>query len=574
MKTPGGFRAIILLGAVLAALCALVAVLAPSDSLDWDTLAYHLAVPKMWIQDGQMHYVSFIHQSNFPLTVDGLYIWGLDWGGESGAKAFSLCFAIYGAIALFGFARDKYGEAAGWWSLLAYVAIPMVVWEAGTGYIDVSNGLFIGLGILFAASYAMDPADRRNLWLSAIFLGFGAGSKYTGLQTIGVVAVVLIVCSLWARRKQGTPVPSIKGTVLMAVVAFAICSPWYLRNVINTGNPVFPFFYSVFGGKNWDAFSDQIYKEQQQTFGAGRAMATPEKPYTSNGLDPTRIGDAILGLAYQPGRYADPSPTSGFGFPFVSLGAVGLGGLLAWLLSGRIGRFESLVAASVLVSLGGWFVLSEQSRYILGLIFPLCVLSGGAVAKLRVGPILAGAAAVQLLAGLFVLTRYQDEFSDKLRVVLGGQTREDYLKRHVGFYEPAQALNQIAQNGKVGLFDEVFGFYLDVPYFWASPGHSTQMGYEQMQSADEFVVALRNLGITHIYINLGQMFGQDKNLMLRWRQAAGLEGLPKPFEDRADRLKDPRDKYKVLLAEAIANHSLTPVNANGSRLIFAVPQIN
>ncbi len=593
MGLPKGGFLLVPLAALLAGLCSLIGVLSPSDSFDWDTLAYHLAVPKMWIHDGRMHYVSFIHQSNFPLTVDGLYIWGLDWGGQPGAKAFSLCFAIYGAIALFGLGRARYGGNAGWWSVLAYVSIPMVAWEAGTAYIDVSNGLFVGLGILFAAEYArsehgirqsdgssnFDPAPSNScLWLSAIFLGFAAGSKYTGLQTIFAVAVVLAAAAFLASRSAGKGAPSVqplRSIAAAALLSLLIGSPWYVRNVINTGNPVFPFFYSVFKGKNWDAFSDAIYKEQQQTFGSGRAEGTPDRPYTSNALEPSRIGAAILGLAYQPGRYADPAPEQGLGFPFVGLGAIPLAGLLVWMFSGRLSRFEGVVAGTVLLSLAMWFVLSEQSRYILGLALPLCVLAGGAVSRLRVGPLIAVAMAVQLLASIYVVTRYGDRFSEKLKVVLGGETPDDYLARNAGFFAVAQDLNSMPGVHRVGLFDEVFGYFLDVPYFWAGPGHSTEIGYEQISSADQLVAALKRLGIDVVYINLGQTYGQDGASIERWIQASGVKGNSVPYKpsEREPAMKDPRNKYKVLLAEAVASHKLTLVKAYGSRgarLVFQV----
>ncbi|HWD38268.1 MAG TPA: hypothetical protein VG944_05430 [Fimbriimonas sp.] len=561
LRLPSGYGMLIVLAAVLVFACSLVGVLAPSDSFDWDTLAYHLAVPKIWLQDGQMHYISFIHHSNFPLSVDALYIWGLLWGGQAGAKAFSLMFAIFGAIAIFGFARGKYGEKAGWVGLLAYVGIPMVAWEAGTAYIDIGNGLFVGLGILFAAEYAFDPEKRANLWLSGICLGFAAGSKYTGLQTIFVVAAILLAYAFSKKKLDA------KSIVLSACLAGLISAPWYVKNIINTGNPVYPFFYSVFKGKNWDAFSDAIYKDQQQTFGAGREFETPQTPYTSGPLVPTRIGAAVMGLSYQPGRYADPRPTQGQGFPFVSLGAAPLLALLIWCFSGKLSRFEGVVAASVLVSLAMWFVLSEQSRYIVGLAFSLCVLGGGLVGRLKVAPAMIAVATVQVLASIFVFTRYGDHFSDKLKVVIGGQTSEEYQKRVVSFYEPAQDLNQIAKNGRVALYDEVFGYFLDVPYFWANPGHTTEMGYEQMQTSDELVASLKRLGITYVYINLGLTFG-DRDAIQKWMVSA-QSGAP-PYPDRAAMMSDPRSKYKVLLAEAASKGQLTPYKSYGARLIFSV----
>jgi hypothetical protein len=59
---------------VLLLLLPLVGVFSPSTALDWDSIAYHLAVPKLWIQQNKVSSISFIHHSNFPAGVDGLFL--------------------------------------------------------------------------------------------------------------------------------------------------------------------------------------------------------------------------------------------------------------------------------------------------------------------------------------------------------------------------------------------------------------------------------------------------------------------------------------------------------------------
>src|SRR5262249_4474254 len=151
LSVPRDARLLAVAVIAIAMLFAVVGVLAPSDSIDWDSLAYHMAVPKIWLAGGKIEFISYIHHSNFPFTVDNLYIWGLTWGGESGAKAFALAFALLGTVSIFGLARQQYGDKAGWWAALAFGTTPMVVWLSGTAYIDVANGLYGGLGIAMAA---------------------------------------------------------------------------------------------------------------------------------------------------------------------------------------------------------------------------------------------------------------------------------------------------------------------------------------------------------------------------------------------------------------------------------------
>ncbi len=611
---PKGPAALAFLALGLATLVALVGVLVPSDAFDWDSLAYHLAVPKIWLADGRIEFVSYIHHSNFPFLVDNLYLWGETWGGQSGAKAFSLAYTIYGAFAVFGLARARYGEAAGWWSAVAFGTVPMVVWEAGTAYVDVAHALLGGLGIWLSAGLPEAPSrrhgaeladvetlpsgDERGLgkskeprnstthhpltttpWLlPALLLGGAVGSKYTALQTLPILVAVLFAFS-WAKskfRKEGDTHPTIHhppSTILkMALVALVIGSPWLVRNVVDTGNPVYPFFYSVFKGRNWDAFQETIYKDQQQTFGAGRPMSAT---YTSGPLEPARLGASVLGTAYSPGRYSDPAPTGGQGFPFVSLGAIPVAVLLAWLISGRSKSQEGVCLAVALVSFGAWFFLSQQARYAFVWCVPLTIMAGGAVAPLKAGRVVAGAISIQAALSLFVATRYGDAFADKLRVVRGTETPEAYQTRKIGFYEPARFLNDPANGVKrVALFDEVFGYLLDVPYFWAGPGHTTELGYATMKSGDELVAALKRQGITHAYValSLGTTFGGDTAERDRFMAATGLQGPAVPYADREARLRDERSAVKVFLAEAIASGGLRPLRPFRSGIVFTVDQ--
>ena len=587
VSRPQGPAALGLLVLVVAALIALVGVFAPSDPLDWDSLAYHLAVPKLWLAAGRIEFVSYIHHSNFPFLVDNLYVWGETWGGQSGAKAFSWAYAAYGAFAVFGLARERYGEAAGWWSAVAYGTVPMVLWEAGTAYVDVSHALFGGLGVWLAASFVggrswvvgsgpnsgatHHPPPTTHWLLPALLLGGAVASKYTALQTLPILGVVLFACAF-----VGDPAlrPRPSALLKMGLVALAIGAPWYVRNVVDTGNPVYPFFYSKLGGRNWDAFQETIYKDQQQTFGAGRPMA---EAYTSGPLEPARLGSSVLGTAYAPGRYVDPGPTAGMGFPFVGLGAIPVAMMLAWALSGRARRVEGVCLAVAGVSFLAWFFLSQQARYAFVWCVPLVVMAGGAVVRLAAGRVVAGAVALQAAVTLLVATNVADGggslIGQKLRVALGGEDADAYGTRRVGFYAPAKFLNENAKGGRVALFDEVFGFLLDVPYFWAGPGHTTELGYATMKSGGELVAALKRLGITHAYFALGTAFGGRPDEADRWIKAAGLAGPPVPYEgaDREGRLRDERSAYKVFLAEAVAGGALRPVQEfRGRKIVFEV----
>lgn len=551
---PKGALGLGLLVAVILALFPLVGVLTPSTTLDWDSLAYHLALPKIWDQQGHISSVSFIHHSNFPGVVDAWFYLGQIAGGQTLAKSFTWLFTIFGAIAIFGFLRSRFSATAGWLGAIAFLGIPMVMWESGTAYIDVANGLFAGFGFVFAAQF-IEKREKSDLALAAILLALAAGSKYTGLQSILIASFITLIF-----------VEDRLSAVKMGGFAGLLAFPWYLKNWIVVGNPVYPFFYSVLHGKNWDAFQSQIYSEEQNTFGY-------------HGV--ANLGQSILGLTTSPGRFTNPSPSAGSGFVFVSMGFAVMVGAVIGILRGLVSKFDRSLALMILLQLLAWFFLSQQSRYILALVVPMLYFMGRGLEWKPLGKLVMGAVALQAVATIWI---YKETFmAERMPVLVGGLTKDEFLGGYklndgtpvpgaVDFYTAAKAINEDPTVKKVGLFDEVFGYYLDKPYFWATPGHTTELGYATMQTADEFVSALKQQGISHVYLTNKYLRADQKEFEL-WNRVAGIDGVPGAYsaEEREARMKDERTKWRVLFAEAIAAKKLTLVNRFSQiRFLFKV----
>lgn len=558
-RKPQGLEMLAPLVVVIAALFALVSALAPSDVMDWDTLAYHLAVPKLWTTAGKIEYIPYIHHSNFPFTVDLLYVWGLRWGGESGAKAFQLGYLLIGTLLVFGLTRQKYGQRPGLWAAVAFATVPVVLWEAGSAYIDVAHGLYAGGGILLAAFAASDPERRRLIVPAGLLLGFAAGTKYTGLQTIAALGFVLVVAG-FTRKQVGE---GFRQAVIAGGLAMLVASPWLVKNVINTGNPVYPFFYERLGGHDWDQRRADIYRNEQQTFGVGR---------NGDRRDPTALGHAVFGLAYQPGRFVNPGQEQGMGTPLGAVGLAILAGLFLWPLAGRIGRFEAVLLGTTALSLGMWFFLSQQSRYIVPLAVPLAVLAGGLTALRGFANIAMGAIGLQAAYSLWLVQKQL--VVPKVQVVMGQVEPNAYRKATIPFFEASQAINQEVKGGKVALYDEVFGYLLDVPYFWANPSHATTIPYDGMKSAEDYVREMKKLGFTHVYVSISSVV-KSAEMRSEWIASMGIGNDPSATgfspEKRAQLLADWQAKYHVLIADAVREGKLTVVQPFRSGILFKIP---
>lgn len=532
----------------LMALFGLVAALAPSTTMDWDTIAYHLAVPKLWLQAGQITYVPGIHHSNFPFTFDNLYIWGLKWGDQAGAKAFSWCAFLLGGMFVAGIVRRWSGSAAAGIGLILYSSIPVVVWESGTAYIDGVHGIYAAIGIAYAIEAMLAEAGKKlpgTVWLSALGLGFCLGTKHTGLQVLAGLVFVLGLFVVIRKQKDG-----LKRLAVISALAVAIAVPWYAKSTIMTGNPVYPFFYGILGGRDWDEWRSMIYTREQKTFGIS--------------TQPQDLGYAVLGLAVQPGRFVNPNQTKGGGFPNGGLGFAVLAGGFLLACSGRMKTREKLILGVTGMSLLLWFLLSQQSRYMTIMVLPLTLAVAAAWPNLRLRGVLAGAALVQAVCTLWVLKTMQ--FDLQIQVVTGKIDRAEYQRQTVGFSRAAEQLNLLGPSAKVALYDTVFGYYLDIPYFWANPGHSMYIPYEEVSTGDEYADAMLERDFTHVFISLSSS-------PERFFQAIGVADagiMPYTEDEKAEMSKDLDLKWRYLVADAIQEGRLQFVEQAGGGLIFAL----
>lgn len=510
---------------VVCSVMAVFTVLGPSDALDWDTIAYHLAVPKIWLASGHIHYIEGIHQSNFPFAWDNLYLYGLWWGGEPGAKAFNLLGYFFGASAISGLTirwarewgggekRNKLSQWAPTVAVALFAGSPLMLWQAGTAYIDLIHGLYCGLAMLYLADAMRKPENATwAMPIGGILLGLGIGTKYTGLAAALAIDLVIVV---WAALQFQRVKAVFKPLMIAAGLATVIAAPWYIKNIAYTGNPVFPFAYSVFGGRDWAPWKSEIYTNEQQTFGVGR---------TESGRDPTAIGHAIFGLAYQPGRFINPGQEFGLGYPY---GALGAGVIGALLLACAAGPRDPAMRASLLyvgITLLVWFFLSQQSRYLAIIVPPLCLLgayvfAGGSRAGIAdqgtsapdskpqtpkarltlISALMLGIAGLQMAytLGMFAF----DRVPPRLDVITGHTTEQEfYTSRGVSFAVAAQQINEDASVTGLAMFDEVFGFYLDKPYLWANPGHPIAIDYDALQSGAQLMQEFRSRGLSHVYV--------------------------------------------------------------------------
>ncbi len=393
-----------------------------------DALFYHAAAPSLFEQAHHLRELPWSSQSYQPFTVEMLVLDGfLLWDSVQGAFA-PLLLALAALATVLGAARRIAGRPAALLAGAVFFAQPFMVWQA--------TSTFAEPGLAFAIALAswnlwrfVRQADRRALVLAGIFAGGAAGMKYTG----AVAAVALAVAgALLARRRLRTI-----EVLAFGLPAIAIALPWYVKNAIQTGNPVYPL---LFGGLNREAAAS--LDQTLHSYGYGRSAL-----------------DALL-LPVQLLARADAFDRGDFLSPLFLVFAP-----LAFLAP-RARRPAGAVWTAILLYAAVWFFSSQQARFLVQLMPALAVLAAVGILALagrgRLGRIAAVAAVSGALAtGLAVSSVYASQFA---RVVVGSESERAFLARKAPYDQGIDWLNRnLGKNEKV-LIDFTFVLYLERPY--------------------------------------------------------------------------------------------------------------
>jgi hypothetical protein len=230
-RRPYQSVALVALGAVV--LLTLFVTLAPPSSMD--ATVYHLRVPREFLRAHTWLALEDVH-SYQPLYVEMLFGEGLVLGG--GVLAALVHWALgLGAIAVAGAWGRRLGGSA-IWAAVIFGTTGLYVWESTSAFIDLGLTLFVSLAMLWATQPA---PGRQSTVMSGIFAGLAAGSKFTGLLGALLTGVVLFA-TVWPDWRSG-----VRRLAIFGAIAGALAAPWYVRNAVFTGNPIYPLANRLLG---------------------------------------------------------------------------------------------------------------------------------------------------------------------------------------------------------------------------------------------------------------------------------------------------------------------------------------
>lgn len=498
---------VIVLCAVFA-LFAIVGCLTPPYPLEWDSLSYHLADPRIYVRHGKIVPLPWESHSNFAFTMEMLYSIGLMLHSTALAKLFHFSMAFIAALGIWQIGRRHLDARTGAVAALIFASMPLVFWEAGTAYVDLAATAF-GVLAFLALLNAMKLNEDRWLWVMTLMLGGMISIKATSAITTLLYATVA-ASWLWRQAQAGgvakrhATVKAVKGMAIIGVVAALIGSPWYIKSWAMTGNPVYPFAYSVFGGRHWSADNSKLYTRDQQSFGIGHEAGGTRLPLLADIM----IAPWAVTMFTMPGH---PPPAGSKINPFNDIPS-GLVSLTPMLLVGMFGGFflRRRLPIAVTSSLGVsaalllfWAPATQQERYLFPIYPLLCLVAAYFTLELLAQRRIAGYALAVLCAVSVIqsIAIGQAAARSVAPVALGHEPKSAFLERAFRTYRAFEYINSQPPGSGVVMYGEPLGFYCDQPYMWGEPTHGRVIPYDLLTTPEDLRRYLLSHGYRYILVN-------------------------------------------------------------------------
>jgi hypothetical protein len=230
--------------AVISLLAFIEIVLALTPPIARDVLIHHLAIPKLWLKHGGFYDIPWAEFSYYPMNVDLLYLVPLYFGNDIIPNFIHMSFGVGTACLIYFYLQNKLGRLAGLLGVVIFISTPIIVRMSTTAYVDLGLVFFTTASVLaFIRWRDKEYKEHRWLFISSIAMGFALGTKYNALIVWFFLSLAIVFVYSRDTGKQGK---AISYGSFFFVVSLIIFSPWLIKNMVLTGNPLYPLFKNVF----------------------------------------------------------------------------------------------------------------------------------------------------------------------------------------------------------------------------------------------------------------------------------------------------------------------------------------
>jgi 4-amino-4-deoxy-L-arabinose transferase-like glycosyltransferase len=489
---------------VLALLLALFQAFTPP--WDYDGLAYHLQGPRLFLEAGRIIPIPENWFTYYPSTWEMLYMLGMGLGSDIFARLIHFSTMILFLLATYAFGRRFLPNPGGWIAAAIMMGIPILPLWGNAAYTDIAWALFQFLAIALFLVWI----KGRNPWLlglSGVMQGLALGSKYLALSGAGILLLFVIWFSLKDEQKWAGWKITISKAMIFGMGALIVALPWYLKNFIWTGNPIFPLYFPQYV---IDPIQLKIWMGYVNSFGTGKDwydyLLLPINIY----LQHDKFGSFM-------GSMEMPNPLFLLVFTY---------SFFRRKMNPDHMYFLDILSFITAGQFAFWMFGSQQTRFLLPLYPSLCILAGSillALIELVANKRIIKALVIGLVSGMISATLI---FMSLYLIIVrpdkglfGSESKSAFLQRMVRDYSGIQFSNdQLPDGSKMMLLWDGRGYYCDRICLPDVDQSRWVALVEKSPNIREIFRELKEEKITHLFLS-----NDDSSYFLLKHDSSGLQ---------------------------------------------------
>jgi 4-amino-4-deoxy-L-arabinose transferase-like glycosyltransferase len=498
-----------------------------------DALTHHLAVPKLYLQEGGIHEIPSVIFSYYPMNLDLLYLIPLYFGNDIVPKFIHFAFALLTTWLIFSYLRKRLDTIWAGGGALFFLSLPIIVKLSITVYVDLGLVFFSTASLMGLFKWIESRFQLKYLILSAFCCGLALGVKYNGLIVLFLLTVFVPLlykqqAKVGAAEKK---VISLKGSLnrqlravgsgtLFCLIALMVFSPWMIRNYIWKDNPVYPLYNSFFNPQKVAMAPGPGTGVKPET----KDIISPGNKKKSSSWGPFAIRKVVYGEAWWEialipvriffqGRDDDPRYFDGKLNPFLFL--LPIFAFFQLKMNPEDVKVEKkiLFSFAILFILYAYFKTDMRIRYIAPAIPPLVILStfgfyqihqfiarqwSQGRGQLSQIPVVMIAAVILSFNAVYVI--HQFKLVDPFSYISGRVERDAYITR----YRPEHTIFQYA-NGHLAADAKLLALFMGNRRYYSDRelifGNSLFLKLVKKVDSDEAILNdLQRRGFSHLLI--------------------------------------------------------------------------
>lgn len=428
-----------------------------------DAMRYHLAQLKDIYWNEGFIFRPYAHY-NFPINFSYLVFPVYLICGEMGVQLSVFILLFFAFIILIKACRF-YEIKNGLFVILIFLLTPIILQQSTTMATDLVVIVFIYTGLIFMAECKTKEMDV-NFFLGSLAVGYAWASK--GYASFFLFWFIYL---LWKVSKYDI-FPFIKKSSVFLLIIGLSSSIYYLRNYLNTGNPVWPGMANLFHSSN-ELLNDLAYRFISDVAGT-RTIAT----YLNSFKEFFKYPECLFFIWF-----------------------IGIWGL--WIR--KKDYFREGIGSALFLALWGFLSPAMYIRLIIFILppyiyFAVLVLEDIYAKKHKLRSALLALFGVYSLYGIVITGWYSYDY-------LEYQITRDIKSHHKAtfFYNEYDWINKnLPPNAKLAVMVSCQQtFYLDREYINIDPLLSAYLDWEKVKTVDDFYNFLCINNIDYLFVDMG-----------------------------------------------------------------------